>query len=230
MAVEDVGNLCQIIESRFRQKNLDVIVSRTDLAELPGYSLSIRSNILLSLSNFAERSKTSDLRFVYYAGHGVVDSDGELYLVPSDFKEGLCSHTGISLSHVLGSMHGLGGETIVFLDCCRQNSQMEVLPLLKPFSVRMGARTHLLLGCSDGEACHEVADDRLRGGIFTAAMLKALQDCGEEATLREVFEEICREQAQLVSTFVNNRTQTPQLFSLNSRGFPLGRLLSQEMT
>ena len=224
-AVEDLGRFYKFIKTNFVNPNIDIVSSDLSTCRSNDIVFGVRANILQSFYEFCGRTKNSDIRVFYYAGHGVV-SEGELYLVPVDFRRELPDETGIPLSLVLSRFQGLPGENLVVLDCCRQSARIEAMPTMSEFSLRLSERTHVILGCSDGEACHESGHDSVRGGIFTAAFLKALGECDQSATLFEFFESLKSLQMDLVTQLVRDRSQTPKILTLGENGIRIGSFLS----
>jgi uncharacterized caspase-like protein len=71
---------------------------------------------------FHHKASKSELRLIYFAGHGV-QFEGHNYLIPTDANLGLPSeipHTGFMLDELRRSLDGLQqGASIVILDTCR---------------------------------------------------------------------------------------------------------------
>jgi uncharacterized caspase-like protein len=71
---------------------------------------------------FHHKASKSELRLIYYAGHGV-QFEGRNYLIPTDANLGLPSeipHTGFMLDELRRSLDGLQqGASIIILDTCR---------------------------------------------------------------------------------------------------------------
>ena len=218
LAIHDVGKLVKFVEGNFANKNIDIAVTDASLCNEPGHSLSLRSNLFELLTLFRDRSSEDDLRVFYFAGHGST-VDGELYLIPPDYKQGLLAETAIPLSLVMKAIQSSKGQTVVILDCCRQNSQIEVFPSLQNFSVLLDSNTHVLLGCSQGQACHEIEAPRIKGGVFTHSLLQCFSECTRDDSLQDIYSRLISLQADLMQELVGNRTQKAQLYSLSASDF-----------
>ncbi|MGX9354987.1 caspase family protein [Roseobacteraceae bacterium S113] len=218
LAIHDVVKLVRFAEGKFNDRNIDIAVTDASLCKEPGHSLSLRSNLFELLVQFRDRSLEDDLRVFYFAGHGTTE-DGELYLIPPDYKQGLTKETAIPLSTVMKAIQSSKGQTLVVLDCCRQNSQIEVFPSLQNFSVFLDTNTHVLLGCSQGQACHEIEAPRIKGGIFTHSLLQCLSECSVNDSLSDIYERLICLQGELMKELVGNRTQKAQIYSLSADVF-----------
>ncbi len=58
------------------------------------------------------------IAYVYYAGHGVPDSNGKPYLLPVDANPDYIKETGYAVDALVADLAGLPGHGVVFLDAC----------------------------------------------------------------------------------------------------------------
>lgn len=224
-SINDLGRVVEFFQELHETSLMSILTSDYQLcADFDEYTIATRSNFIATFSDFVEQSKTSDIRVFYFAGHGFV-SQGELYLVPMDYRARTPEETSISLSYVVEKLSELTGESIIFLDCCRNSGLVPTTSVdhLKSFSVKLSQKVHILLGCSDGQYCYELGVEDVQGGIFTKSILEVLSNIPDACTLGEFFDLVSVKQSDLVRRHIRNRPQTPNLWSVSQNKFCVGK-------
>lgn len=225
-SVYDLGKVVQFAETNFPDRNVKIVSTDVGVCKSLGAYFGVRANILQTFKMFCEQAKTSDLAIVYYAGHGFVH-ENELYLVPGDFRQDMAKETGVPLSTILSNLQIVRGQCLVFLDCCRKSAQIDAMPNMSNFSTNISEGIHLFLGCSDGEACHETSVQSINGGIFTQAMLSALEESTESCSVIDIFENLKSKQLEMVREIIKTSVQRPRLWSVSNDGPSVGSIVAK---
>ncbi|TDF42122.1 caspase family protein [Alteromonadaceae bacterium M269] len=113
-------------------------------------------------------SGSCDVTLLYFAGHGLFDSDlEEGMLLPQDYQ----SREGIRISDILKWASDARDirNKIIILDCCQAGSAGEARQLKGGESV-IGDGITILTACKK----EEVAKENCKNGVFTGLMLQAL--------------------------------------------------------
>ena len=144
-----------------------------------------REDLLRDLEN---RAKGAAWALVYYAGHGI-QSEGENWLLPIDIKltkRADLPGQAISVEQVLSRLSGASKLRIVILDACRDNP---FRALMMNEGLIRGALGLAAMKPAYGEIVFFAArhgtvawgwKDENRPSIFTAALLKHMEDEGLE--------------------------------------------------
>ncbi len=83
-------------------------------------------DVNVAISDFFAARKPSDLALLYFSGHGVLDSHGELYLAAADTEAGRLAATGIATAYVIRCMNdSRARQQILILDCCHSGAFSE---------------------------------------------------------------------------------------------------------
>lgn len=81
------------------------------------------SKIKIAIEKFFKRKKSDDLLLLYYAGHGVLDEQGRLYLAAPNTQRYLLKSTAIPTDFIAGEMQESDSkEQILILDCCHSGA------------------------------------------------------------------------------------------------------------
>lgn len=119
-----------------------------------------------------KRGAETDLFVFYFSGHGVGLPEGD-YLMPTDARRESALRVGLPVREIVDRLAAAAMKNVlVIVDACREGEA-------NPFGAelrRLGdaARLAVILGCEPGQRSYE--DARLGGGIFTAMLLRALED------------------------------------------------------
>jgi serine/threonine protein kinase len=139
-----------------------------------------------------EQARGADLVFIYFAGHGVVQSVGkqeEGFLLPHDVDPDNLAARGVRMSELAHWIGGLeAGAVVVCLDCCHAGKflhrgsaesasrrDLSFRPAVLEQISRKGC--FLLASCDEGEYSAELAE--LGHGLFTYHLLRGLEGEGD---------------------------------------------------
>ena len=154
-----------------------------DVLRRIGFNVSIlenatREDMLLALSDFEERLRsTRGIAFFHYGGHGV-QVDGKNYLIPADADipdEKRVATRAVDVDEVMGALDASGAAAnVVVLDACRDNP-------LPATSTRSAARGLSVVARKPKNSIiiyAAEADNRALDGLFTPVLSRAIAESG----------------------------------------------------
>lgn len=126
-------------------------------------------------------AQADDLLLVYYAGHGLLDAKGKLYLTMPRTQQDRLRWTGLPYSHIHEVVHDSpAANRVVILDCCFAGRAIGVMS--DPLSVVSGqieiAGTYTLTSTSANTVSH--APIGARHTAFTGHLLDVLTSGSED--------------------------------------------------
>ncbi|MEQ1543435.1 caspase family protein [Methyloglobulus sp.] len=147
---------------------------------------------------FHHKASLSELRLVYYAGHGI-QFEGKNYLIPTDANLGLPSeipHTGYMLDELRRSLDGLQqGASIIILDTCRVTicpvgQCRGVLSSLGLSNERKSSGTLIAYSTGPGQLASDGGENE--HSLYTQVLLELLSTPGQpvEKLFRKLTEEV----------------------------------------
>lgn len=145
-----------------------------------------------AITAFIASLEPGDLVFIFFSGHGA-ETEGNTYLLPTDFKNGAYQHDAVGLNSILRDLNrkDCNLTSIIVLDCCRaEDDNVTFKGRGRPAgstqrSVRLPATgTFFVVFSSDpGTAAHENRHER--NGWFTECLLRYLPEAGLQ--LEQIF-------------------------------------------
>lgn len=147
---------------------------------------------------FHHKASKSELRLIYYAGHGV-QFEGRNYLIPTDANLGLPSeipHTGFMLDELRQSLDGLQqGASIIILDTCRVTlcpvgKCRGVLSSLGLSNERKSSGTLIAYSTGSGQLANDGGENE--HSLYTQVLLELISTPGQpvEQLFRKLTEEV----------------------------------------
>ena len=147
---------------------------------------------------YHHKAATSDLRMIYFAGHGV-QFEGRNYLMPTDANLGLPSeipHTGFMLDELRRSLDGLQqGASIIILDTCRVTlcpvgQCRGVMSSLGLSNERKSSGTLIAYSTGPGQLASDNAENE--HSLYTQVLLELIATPGQpvEKLFRKLTEEV----------------------------------------
>ncbi len=156
--------------------------------------------------------EAEDLVLLFFAGHGLQDSQGTFYVLTPDGHEQQPSHGGLNWSDLGAALARIKGRVVVLLDACHSGSLTTPVVPNEAWARRLFTERHaggVVFAASKGR---QVAIEEDGFGLFTRAIL---QGVGPEARLADAngngFVEI-RALVAYVRSYVDEKssgTQTP---------------------
>ena len=83
-----------------------------------------KGNILDGLEWLQRQVTQKDVAIVFFAGHGINDSNGMFYFLPEDADPERLKRTGISQSDITSTVATIAGKVLVFMDACHSGNLM----------------------------------------------------------------------------------------------------------
>ena len=84
----------------------------------------IKDDIMDALDWITKETTSKDVAMVFLAGHGVNDSAGIYYYLPSNADTERLRRTGVAFSDIKNTLASLAGKTILFVDTCHSGNVM----------------------------------------------------------------------------------------------------------
>ncbi len=158
---------------------------------------------------------------VYYAGHGVPDTqdNNKAYLLPVDVL-GAKPQRGIALDWFYAALGNLGfSQVTVFIDACFSGMSRDNQSVTEERTVEVEAQdakpTTGNLVVFSAAQCNETAQNyRDEGhGLFTYYLLKELQESQGMVTYGDLSESIAKSVSRIASSLDNRKEQNPHTLS-----------------
>ena len=148
-----------------------------------------KKDIILSIDEFYNQLRRSDVGIFYYAGHGM-QIQGTNYLIPVDAhvtSEADIQFEAIDAGRVLGKMNDAGNKmNIVILDACRDNPFKRSFRTERQGLAQMDAPKGTIIAYATAPGS-VAAEGTGRNGIYTKYLLKNMSK--PELSVMEVFRE-----------------------------------------
>ncbi|MBN2894059.1 MAG: caspase family protein [Bacteroidales bacterium] len=173
------------------------------------------------LENFSELIKLKPAGsefFVYYSGHGTLDSSKNSYILPVDVKSRYVEDYALSLDDFYAQLNsGSDKKTYIFIDACFSGGGKT--GVLVPYS-KVGLRQSknnavptniLVFAASTGTEISQEYPEK-QHGLFTYFLLKELQNMNSDKTFNEIGEDVINNvKSETLVPSKNLRTQTPTI-------------------
>ena len=192
-----------------------------------------KENILAAFDKVSHTSAPGDVFIFYYAGHGVLNAQGEFYLVPHDITQmygadPTLAQKGISATLLQQLAKALPAQKQLYLlDACQSAGAIEVAMrgAAEEKAIAQLARstgTHWLTASGSEQFASEFA--QLGHGTFTYALLEALAGKADNGDKRITVREIDAYLQAIVPELTAKYKGTPQYPASYSFGndFPVG--------
>jgi uncharacterized caspase-like protein len=141
---------------------------------VPGPSPTV-SDVVAALEQAVQQASPEDTLAFFYAGHGVKDKDGRLYITTTTSDLGRLEETALSWTRIAGVLDKARARVVVFLDAC--HSGQAGAPAAAPNDQAIARlfeqtrRPMIVFAASKGrQLSFEAADSKLGGGYFTQAL------------------------------------------------------------
>ena len=148
-----------------------------------------KKDIILSIDEFYNQLRRSDVGIFYYAGHGM-QIQGTNYLIPVDAhvtSEADIQFEAIDAGRVLGKMNDAGNKmNIVILDACRDNPFKRSFRTERQGLAQMDAPKGTIIAYATAPGS-VAAEGTGRNGIYTKHLLKSMSK--PELSVMDVFRE-----------------------------------------
>jgi WD40 repeat protein len=146
-----------------------------------------KENIITAFKSIVSRAKPEDVFLFYYAGHGTLDeqNNDEYYLVPSDVTKlygdaKQLQTKGLSASELRGLLTQVKSQKqIILMDACHSGGALKSLNVRaaamdEKAIVQLARSSGVVMIASSGSKQFATEFDELKHGVFTYALLEAL--------------------------------------------------------
>ena len=189
-------------------------------------------NMNLQIPRWLGNVGRDDVVFVYFSGHGDIDTSGNGVLCPTGFYHAEPQTTGFPLARLRELLVSCPArEKVLVLDCCHAGTDRAVGvrakfdsgKLLRPFQATAGLVT--LASCRANELSYE--DEHQRQGVFTSQVAQALRGGADSnrngiVDSEELFQ-WCSERVPALVQKKFNADQHPVLLRQNNEVFGISR-------
>lgn len=181
------------------ENGLATITSKTHVYFIKNNE-AIRENILSKITEIAGMANPQDIFIFYYAGHGVMNTASEFFLVPNDVTQlygddGALEQKGISATELKKIASGIAAQKQLYiLDACQSAGALMSVAArgaLEEKAIAQLARstgTHWLTASGSQQFATEF--DELGHGVFTYALLEALSGKADSGDKRVTVNEL----------------------------------------
>ena len=135
------------------------------------------SNILDGLDWIQKETKSSDYAMIFLSGHGVNDSLGHYYFLPSNFEQDKFKRTGVSYVEIKNTLNSIRGKVVFFGDTCHsanvfgKNNSTDITVLINELS---DVENGIVVFTSSTKKQVSLENESWGNGAFTKALLEGL--------------------------------------------------------
>jgi WD40 repeat protein len=169
-------------------KNIFKSVNRVEIYD----EEATRENIEKGFRSIIARAKSEDVFLFYYAGHGTLDEEhnDEYYLVPTDITKlygdpAQLTAKGISATQLRGFLTQVKSQKqIILMDACHSGGALKSLNVRAAATdekaiVQLARSSGVVMIASSGTKQFATEFEELKHGVFTYALLEALDGKGD---------------------------------------------------
>jgi WD40 repeat protein len=151
-----------------------------------------KDHIVTGFKSIINRAKPEDVFVFYYAGHGTLDEEhgDEYYLVPTDITKlygdpAQLTAKGISATELKGYLTQLKSQKqIILMDACHSGGALKTLNVRAAAAdekaiVQLARSSGVVMIASSGTKQFATEFEQLKHGVFTYALLEALDGKGD---------------------------------------------------
>lgn len=151
-----------------------------------------KEHIITGFRSIINRAKPEDVFVFYYAGHGTLDEEknDEYYLVPTDITKlygdpAQLAAKGISATELKGYLTQLKSQKqMILMDACHSGGALKTLNVRaaamdEKAIVQLARSSGVVMIASSGTKQFATEFDELKHGVFTYALLEALDGKGD---------------------------------------------------
>lgn len=245
IGVENYASKKQFSKVRYATNDANGFVKAISLSEpnlntkLLTNDLATRTIILKEIDSVSKRAIEQDRILIFFAGHGRYSNE-QNYIVPYDGYKTEASKTCISIINLLTVLKSSRCKRVIlFLDCCHSRFVPGELERETNTGFEIGDLAYLFkdeeyicgfAACKEDEISN--SDDKLKNGIWTSFLIKALLGQAPPKTYEDGYLFTDKLQSYLnkeVKEYVqmntaDRRIQTPSLFGSFTDRFPIANL------
>jgi WD40 repeat protein len=162
-----------------------------------------KDHIVTGFRSIINRAKPEDVFVFYYAGHGTLDEEknDEYYLVPTDVTKlygdpTQLANRGLSATELKGFLTQLKSQKqIILMDACHSGGALKTLNVRAAAAdekaiVQLARSSGVVMIASSGSKQFATEFEQLRHGVFTYALLEALDGKGDNGDKKITVNEI----------------------------------------
>jgi len=181
-SVADAGGFYQFLQEQRKTKAYPEMEIRYLINKEATYK-----NVKGELSNFLRNARRQDMVFIFFAGHGRLDPDGEPFLLTYDTELNNIAGTAISMHDMSRVLKKIQSEkAILFVDACHSGGigsdfrGGEIPDLYSDFYDKIKDMTGKVVFTSSRARQLSQEDPKLGHGLFTYYLLEGLRGNADE--------------------------------------------------
>lgn len=198
-----------------------------------------KDHIVTGFKSIIARAKPEDVFVFYYAGHGTLDEEKneEYYLVPTEITKlygdpAQLASKGISATELKGFLTQLKSQKqIILMDACHSGGALKTLNVRAAAAdekaiVQLARSSGVVMIASSGTKQFATEFDQLKHGVFTYALLEALDGKGDNGDKKITVNEIklyMEERVPDLTKEYGGQAQYPTGY-INGNDFPISIL------
>ncbi len=198
-----------------------------------------RENIMMAFKTIASYAKPEDLFLFYYAGHGTLDeeNDDEYYLVPSNVTKlygdrDQLTRKGISASELRQMLTQVRSQKqVILMDACHSGGAVKSMSVRGAATdekaiIQLARSSGVVMIASSGTRQYATEFDELKHGVFTYALLEALNgqaDTGDKKVTVNELKFYMEERVPELTKKYGGKTQYPTGY-ITGNDFPISLL------
>jgi WD40 repeat protein len=151
-----------------------------------------QNTVLEGLEWIEQQSTANDVAMVFLAGHGKLDTHGDYYFLPKDFKPWRYTSSGVSYDAIRKTVARLRGKALFLIDTCysgkaagqRGGGEVDITKIVNDLSAAENGV--VVFSATTGQQTAQERDE-WKHGAFTKALLEAMTgdaDYNEDKAVR----------------------------------------------
>ncbi len=173
-AAKDASDFAQAFKSQQNKLYRDVVI------KLLTDENAKRDDVLDGLEWIRRELTSRDVALVFFAGHGVNDSDGVYYYLPQDSELDRLKRSGVIFTEIRNTLASLPGKALFFVDTChsgnvlgtgRRGARNDLTAVVNELS---SAENGVIVFAASTGRQYALESSEWRNGVFTKALLEGV--------------------------------------------------------
>jgi len=172
-AAKDAKDFAQVLEKQkgklYREVSVKVLTDEK----------ANRNDIMDGLEWIQKETTAKDVAAIFFAGHGVNDSTGVYYFLPTDTDIGKLKRSGVVFTDIKNTISAIAGKVLTFIDTCHSGN---VMGTRRGMGTDISAVVNELTSAENGAVVfaastgnqYSIEKAEWRNGAFTKALVEGI--------------------------------------------------------